>query len=68
MAVEHYIGIDVSLKQSSVCVVDATRKIVHEAKIATEPEALVAFCGELGLSVTRSDWRPDRSASGSMPG
>jgi transposase len=53
MAVEHYIGIDVSLKQSSVCVVDATGKIVHEAKIATEPEALVAFCGELGLLVTR---------------
>jgi hypothetical protein len=28
---EHYVGIDVSLERSSVCVVDATGKIVREA-------------------------------------
>jgi transposase len=28
-------GIDVSLEQSSVCVVDAAGKIVKEAKVAT---------------------------------
>ena len=49
---EHYAGIDVSLELSSVCVVDAQGKIVREAKVASEPEALVAFfagawfCGE----------------------
>ena len=52
-AVEHYIGIDVSLERSSVCVVDATGKIVREAKVASEPEALVGFCRELGLVVAR---------------
>src|SRR4051794_24818132 len=52
-AVEHYAGIDVSLERSSVCVVDATGKIVREAKVASEPEALVAFFGQLGLSLTR---------------
>ncbi len=46
---EHYAGIDVSLKDSSVCVVDATGRIVREAKVASEPEALVAFL--LGLAV-----------------
>jgi len=51
--VEHYIGIDVSLERSSVCVVDATGKIVREAKVASEPEALVGFCRELGLVVAR---------------
>jgi transposase len=35
---EHYAGIDVSLEQSSVCVVDATGRIVREAKVASEPE------------------------------
>ena len=50
---EHYIGIDVSLVRSSVCVVDATGMVVHEAKVASEPEALVAFCRELRLLVTR---------------
>ena len=40
----HFAGIDVSLKDSSVCVVDATGRIVREAKVASEPEALVGRC------------------------
>ena len=40
---EHYAGIDVSLELSSVCVVDAQGKIVKEAKVASEPDALVGF-------------------------
>src|SRR5512132_3656864 len=50
---EHYAGIDVSLEQSSVCVVDGTGRIVREARVASEPEALVGFLGQLGLVVTR---------------
>ena len=50
---EHYAGIDVSLEQSSVCVVDATGKIVREAKVASEPEALATFFQQLGVSLTR---------------
>jgi transposase len=50
---EHYAGIDVSLERSSVCVVDATGKIVREAKVASEPEALVGFFCQLGVAVTR---------------
>ena len=45
---EHYVGIDVSLELSSVCVVDGRGKIVKEAKVASEPEALVCFFSELG--------------------
>ena len=50
---EHHAGIDVSLKGSSICVVDATGKIVREAKVPSEPEALVAFFRQLGLPMTR---------------
>jgi transposase len=50
---EHFAGIDVSLGLSSVCVVDATGRIVREAKVASEPDALIAwFCG-LGIEVAR---------------
>jgi hypothetical protein len=51
--VEHYVGIDVSLERSSVCVVDATGRIIREAKVASEPEALVDFFRRLGLAMTR---------------
>ena len=50
---EHFAGIDVSLEQSSVCVVDGTGRIVREAKVASEPEALVRFFGGLKSGVTR---------------
>jgi len=50
---DHYVGIDVSLERSSVCVVDTTGRIVREAKVASEPEALVAFVEGLGVAVAR---------------
>src|SRR4249919_3125722 len=52
-AMEHYAGIDVSLALSSVCVVDTQGKIVKEAKIASEPDALIAFFEALGFAVKR---------------
>jgi transposase len=39
---DHFAGLDVSVKETSVCIVDDTGKIVREAKVASEPEALLA--------------------------
>ena len=50
---EHYVGIDVSLELSSLCVLDVTGKVVREAKVASEPEALVAFLRSLELTIAR---------------
>jgi hypothetical protein len=50
---DHYAGIDVSLECSSVCIVDANGKIVRETKVASEPEALIAWFRSLGLEVAR---------------
>jgi transposase len=50
---EHYAGIDVSLECSSVCIVDATGKIVREGKVASEPEALIAWFGSSRLDLVR---------------
>jgi transposase len=50
---EHYAGIDVSLERSSVCVVDAAGRIVREAKVPSEPEALVHLFDQLGVPVAR---------------
>jgi transposase len=46
-------GIDVSLEASSVCVVDASGKIIREAKVLSEPENLIGFFRDLGLEMTR---------------
>jgi len=50
---DHYAGIDVSLECSSVCVVDASGKIAREGKVASEPEAVIAYFGSLRLCVVR---------------
>ena len=38
---EHYAGLDVSLKEAAVCILDAGGNSVFETKVASEPEALV---------------------------
>jgi transposase len=50
---ERYAGIEVSLKGSSVWVVDVTGKIVRGTKVPSEPETLLAFFRQLGVPVTR---------------
>ena len=63
---EHYAGIDVSLESASLCVVDATGRIVREAKVVSEPEILIGWFHGLELAMTRigleagplSQWLP----------
>ena len=44
---DHFAGLDVSVKETSVCIVDDTGKIVREVKVASEPEALLALLHRL---------------------
>jgi transposase len=50
---EQYAGLDVSLEQTSVCVVDGAGRVVREAKVASEPEALIAWFAAHGVAMTR---------------
>ena len=38
---DHFAGLDVSVKETSVCIVDDTGRIVREVKVVSEPEALL---------------------------
>ena len=49
--VDHFVGIDVSLASSAMCVIDMHGKIVREAKVSSEPEALTAFIRGLPFEV-----------------
>src|SRR5208337_3630655 len=42
-AMQHYVGLDVSLKQTAVCVVDQTGKIKREGMVASDPDAIARF-------------------------
>jgi hypothetical protein len=53
MTMDYYAGIDVSLEASSVCVVDASGKIIKEAKVLSEPDALIAWFKALPFSLAR---------------
>jgi hypothetical protein len=54
----------VSLESSHICVVDATGRIVREAKVASEPEDLIIWFRSLGVKVSGSGWRPDLCRNG----
>jgi transposase len=41
-SMDHFAGLDVSVKETSVCIVDDSGKIVREVKVPSEPEALLA--------------------------
>jgi transposase len=53
MTVKYYAGIDVSLEYSSVCVVDGDGRIMREARVLSEPDALIAWFDTLGLTIER---------------
>jgi transposase len=49
----HYAGLDVSLEETAICVVDATGRIVKEMRVPSEPGALVTALREIGLPFER---------------
>ena len=40
---EHYVGLDVSLKLTAICIVDRTGKIEREGVVTSDPEAIAAI-------------------------
>src|SRR5215510_6535097 len=50
---KHFAGLDVSVKETAICIVEETGKVVREAKVATELEAIVALLNATGLVYAR---------------
>ena len=50
---EYFAGLDVSLEETAICIVDGTGHIVREARVASEPEALVSFFRGCGMTMER---------------
>src|SRR5207245_10661200 len=53
-SMDHFAGLDVSVKETSICIVDDAGKIVREVKVASEPEALLAVLKNLAYHFKRT--------------
>jgi transposase len=49
----HFVGLDVSVKETSVCVVDDAGKVILEQKVPTEPADIIALLSSLGVTFGR---------------
>ena len=49
----HFVGLDVSVKETSVCVVDDAGKVVCEQKVPTEPDDIVVLLTSVGEDYVR---------------
>ena len=50
---EQYVGLDVSLKETSICVVDGSGEIVCETSVGTTPETIAKFIEKRAPSAVR---------------
>ena len=61
---DHFAGLDVSVKETSICIVDDTGRIVREVKVASEPEALLKVLGNPAYRFKRIGLEADRCRNG----
>ncbi len=50
---EYYVGLDVAVKHTAICIVDRDGEVVREAALYSEPETLAAFLNGTGLGFAR---------------
>jgi hypothetical protein len=51
--IEHYVGLDVSQEQTSICVVDGSGKTLWQGKCASTPEVMAATIRERAPGIVR---------------
>ena len=72
---KYYVGLDVAMKETAICIVDDQRRIVREGRAASEPEAIAAFLVATGLAFERmgieagplAPWLCDGLATAALP-
>lgn len=71
----HYVGLDVSVKETAICIVDERGKAVWETKVASDPAAIIAALTAAGLEYVRvgleagplSQWLVNGLADAGLP-
>src|ERR1700730_18692453 len=50
---KQYVGLDVSMKETSICIVDKEGEVLREVKVATQPTAILAVLMDETLAIER---------------
>ena len=68
----YYAGLDVSLEETAICIIDETGAIVRELRAPSDPESLISAFNAVGLSMERIGLEilgiDDRQAAGGERG
>jgi transposase len=72
---KHCAGLDVSVKETAICIVDEGGTVVRETKVATEPQAIIACLNGAGVEYARvgleagplSQWLVNGLAEAGLP-
>ncbi len=72
---KHYAGLDVSVKETSICIVDETGKVCRELKVPSHPEDLLRVLQDPALNLVRvgleagplSQWLFNRLTESGLP-
>jgi transposase len=75
MTMAHFVGLDVSVKETAVCVVDEVGEVVLEQKVPTEPDDIVTLLTSIGEAYGRvgieagplSQWLVNALATAGLP-
>lgn len=51
---KHYIGLDVSMQETAICILDDNGKVVHEKMIPTDPETIAKHIKSFKLHVVKA--------------
>ena len=46
---KHYIGLDISMKRTFICVINEQRKIIYQGSECTDPHLIADYLSKLGL-------------------
>ena len=71
----HFVGLDISVKETSICIVDEAGKVVCERKVPTEPDDIIVLLTSIGGEYVRigieagplSQWLVNGLAAAGLP-
>ncbi|MHC2357687.1 hypothetical protein ACVMB3_007210 [Sinorhizobium meliloti] len=63
---KYYAGLDVSVKETSICIVDQTGKICREVKVTSHPDDLIAVLKDPAWNMERIGLRPGPCRNGCL--